>query len=75
MRVYSITHISGATAQGPSTGATLPRLPELGKVEIPKNGNPGIVPPWLQGDKVVILPWPPINPTDPIIDPDTPHIM
>src|SRR5688572_21608860 len=51
----------------------------------PGNGNPGIVPPWLQGE-FHILPWPfPIVPTDPVvgveligvapISPDTPVIM
>lgn len=63
----------------PATGA------KVSEVELPPNGNPGIVPPWLQGG-FHILPWPfPIVPTDPVIgveligvapvDPNTPHIM
>lgn len=35
----------------------------------PVNGNPGIVPPWLQGNGNggIVPPW--------LVDPDTPHIL
>jgi hypothetical protein len=43
----------------------------FGEVKLPPNGNPGIVPPWLQ-----------VKPMEPKViglvpepDPDTPHIM
>lgn len=91
----NVSRVDGITSvlRGPSApitsklgaGANTPANPTAGEVAQPPNGNPGIVPPWLQGE-FRILPWPfPIVPTDPVVgaemigiapvDPDTPHIM
>jgi len=42
----------------------------LGEVKPPANGNPGIVPPWLQGKGIT----PNVIGIDPV-DPNVPHIM
>jgi len=86
----NVTHVDGITRNirgtyigieaGVRTGFNHPTTAENRQVvPAPKNGNPGIVPPWLQKgnggivppwlqDQFRILPWPfPILPTDPVV--------
>lgn len=71
MYVAPLVHITGLgvrPAQVPTNGTG--NL-GLGTLKAPKNGNPGIVPPWLQGTGGVN---PNVIGIDPV-DPDVPTIM
>ena len=74
MYVYNIApintrvHVSGVTRAQAQVNA--PRHSELSTLELPPNGNSGIVPPWLQ-----VYPNPDVPVILPVPGPDVPVIM
>ena len=64
-------HFGTRAGAAPVAQVDAPKAPRFGEV-MPPNGNPGIVPPWLQGNDARITPM--LIGIAPV-DPDVPVIM